>query len=150
VTETVPERKPYPITPAVREQRRLARTTHGAQSGAHLAPLIVSMKKSLLARMGLRLRDLDWHGRELVHVYCACQAKITCVDQWLAENPMIDAAGNPAPVLKFYIAALNTSVRTLEALRGVLAQMAKEDARFDKALSSLAAEGARIREARES
>ena len=48
--------------------------------------------------------------------------------------------------MKLYIAALNTSVRTLEALRGVIASMAREDARLDKALQALAAEGRRVRE----
>jgi hypothetical protein len=33
-------------------------------------PLIDSMKKSLLARKGLRQRDLTWAGRELLDVYC--------------------------------------------------------------------------------
>ena len=116
------------------------------QSRAALAPLIVSMKKSLLARMGIRQRDLSWGGRELLDIYCCARAKITAVDAWLETNPMIDAQGNPAPVLKFYIAALNTSVRTLEALRNVVAEMAREDARFDKALSALAAEGRKTQE----
>ena len=137
----------YTVTPAVREQRRQARLRHGAQSRAALSPLIVSMKKSLLARMGLRQRDLSWHARELVDTYCCAKSKIAAVDRWLETNPLIDEAGNPAPVTRFYIAALNTSVRTLEALRGVLAEQAREDARFDRALQALAAEGRKVREA---
>lgn len=135
----------YTVTPAVRRQRREARLSHGAQSTAHLAPLIVSMKKSLLARMGLRQRDLNWAGRELLDIYCCSRAKITAVDEWLVTNPLIDASGNVAPVMKVYIAALNTSVRTLEALRGVIASMAREDVRFDRALQALAAEGRKTR-----
>ena len=131
----------YTVTPAVRRQRREARLRHGAQSKATLSPLIVSMKKSLLARMGLRQRDLGWAGRELLDVYCCARAKVTAIDTWLETNPLIDASGNVAPVMKVYLAALNTSVRTLEALRGVMAEMARQDATFDRALSALAAEG---------
>jgi hypothetical protein len=137
----------YAISEAVIDQRRNARLRHGAQSHAHLAPLIVSTKKSLLARMGMRQRDLSWSGRELLEAYCCSKAKVVAIDQWLEVNPLIDASGNPAPVMRLYIAALNTSVRTLEALRGVIASMAREDARFDKALQALAAEGRRVREA---
>jgi hypothetical protein len=140
------EAKPYPITPAVREQRRYASMRHGAQSKAALSPLIVSMKKSLLARMGLRQRDLSWSGRELLDVYCCARSKITAIDTWLETNPLIDASGNVAPVMRVYLAALNTSVRTLEALRGVVAEMAREDQRFDKALQTLAAEGRKTQE----
>ena len=135
----------YSVSPAVVEQRRAAGAKHGAQSAVLLAPLIVSMKKSLLARMGMRQRDLNWSGRELLDIYCCSRAKITAIDQWLAVNPMIDESGNAAGVMKLYIAALNTSVRTLEALRGVVEAMAKEDHRFDRALSALQAEGAKVR-----
>ena len=120
----------YTITPAVRQQRREARLSHGAQSKAALSPLIVSMKKSLLARMGLRQRDLGWSGRELLDVYCCARSKTAAIDTWLETNPLIDASGNVAPVMRVYLAALNTSVRTLEALRGVVAEMAKEDVRY--------------------
>src|SRR5215831_6926337 len=105
----------YTVTPAVIEQRRAARLRHGAQSKAALSPLIVSMKKSLLARMGLRQRDLSWAGRELLEVYCCAKAKTTTIDTWLETNPLIDESGNVAPVMRVYLAALNTSVRTLEA-----------------------------------
>jgi hypothetical protein len=105
------------------------------------------MKRSLLARMGLRQRDLTWAGRELLDVYVCARAKVTAIDRWLETNPLIDEHGNVAPVMRVYLAALNTSVRTLEALRGVVAEMAREDVRFDTALQALAAEGRRVREA---
>jgi hypothetical protein len=107
------------------------------------------MKKSLLARMGLRLRDLNWHGRELVDIYCAARAKTTTIDRWLETHDLIDESGNVAPVMKVYLAALNTSVRTLSELRSVLEAMAKQDARFDQALTALMAEGRRVRETHE-
>jgi len=135
----------YTVTPAVIEQRRAARLRHGAQSKAALSPLIVSMKKSLLARMGLRQRDLSWAGRELLEVYCCAKAKTSTIDHWLETNPLIDESGNVAPVMRVYLAALNSSVRTLEALLGVMAEMAREDQRFDRALQALAAEGRKVR-----
>ncbi len=55
---------------------------------------------------------------------------------------MIDAEGNVGGAMKLYVAALNTSVRTLEALRQVIAAQAREDSRFDWRLQALAAEGA--------
>jgi hypothetical protein len=147
IPDTGKEPRKYTVTPAVIEQRREARLTHGAQSRAALSPLVVSMKKSLLARMGIRQRDLTWAGRELLDVYCAARSKITAIDTWLETNALIDASGNVAPVMRVYLAALNTSVRTLEALRGVVAEQAREDGRFDKALTALAAEGRKVREA---
>jgi hypothetical protein len=95
--------------------------------------------------MGLRQRDLDWSGRELLDIYCCARAKVTAIDKWLETHPLIDESGNVVNAMRFYVAALNTSVRTLEALRSVLADMAREDARFDKALSALALEGSRTR-----
>lgn len=136
----------YSVSPAVREQRRAAALRHGAQSGVYLSPLVVSMKKGLLARMGLRQRDLTWGGRELLDVYCRAKAKVSAIDAWLEVNPVVDGEGNPAPVLKVYFVALNSSVRTLAELRNVVAAMAREDQRFDRALTALAAEGRRVRE----
>ena len=121
---------------------------HGAQSRVGLSPLIVSMKRSLLARMGIRQRDLSWGARELLDIYCCARSKTAAVDAWLETHPLIDEAGNAAPVMRLYVAALNTSVRTLETLRAVIAEMAREDQRFDRALQALQAEGAAIRERR--
>ena len=87
----------YAISQAVVHQRRNARLRHGAQSQAHLAPLIVSTRKSLLARMGMRQRDLSWSGRELLEAYCCSKAKVIAVDQWLEVNPLTTQAGTRLP-----------------------------------------------------
>lgn len=145
-TEKQPGRE---LTPAQIEQRRVARTTHGAQSDAALAPRVVSMKKALLARMGLRQRDLTWAGRELLDNYCRAKAKTAAVDEWLETHAMIDDEGNTPGVMRLYFVALNASTRNLEALRGVIADLAREDERFDGALQALVAEGSRIRANRE-
>lgn len=105
------------------------------------------MKKGLLARMGLRQRDLSWAGRELLDSYCRAKAKVVAIDEWLETRPMLDEQGNAAGCMRLYLAALNTSVRTLEALRALITEQAREDGRFDKALTALVAEGRRVREA---
>jgi hypothetical protein len=143
------EAKAYPITPAVREQRRYASMRHGARSTVHLAPLVVSMKKGLLARMGIRQRDLNWAGRELLDSYCRAKAKVVAIDEWLETNPMINERGEAAGVMRTYLSALNSSTRILEALRSLLDTLAQEDQRFDRALLALTAEGRRVRESRE-
>jgi hypothetical protein len=96
--------------------------------------------------MGIRQRDLNWAGRELLDTYCRAKAKVIAVDEWLETNPMINERGQAAGVMTFYLSALNASMRALEALRALLDQMAREDQRFDKALSALAAEGRKTQE----
>jgi hypothetical protein len=118
---------------------------HGAQSEAALAPLVVSTKKALLARMGLRQRDMTWAGREILDSYCRAKSKVVAIDRWLESNPLVHGDGSYPAVLKLYFVSLNASTRLLEALRGLIAEMAREDARFDRALATLAAEGARVR-----
>jgi hypothetical protein len=126
-------------------QRQRAAMRHGAQSDAALAPLIVSTKKALLARMGLRQRDLTWAGREIHDSYCRAKSKVLAIDRWLEVNPLVYPDGGHPAVLKLYFVSLNASTRLLEALRGVISEMAREDVRFDKALEALAAEGRRTR-----
>ena len=98
------------------------------------------MKKSLLARMGLRQRDLTWAGRETLDLYCRSKSKITAIDTWLETNPMIDAAGRPAAVLKVYFVAMNASQRHLEALRGIVRSLAEQDRDMASALAAIDAE----------
>lgn len=137
------------LTPAQLEQRAAANLRHGAQSRTALAPQIVSMKKALLARMGLRQRELTWAARELLDSYCRAKAKVVAIDAWLEHEPLIDEDGAAPAVMKLYFVALNASTRTLEALRALIADMARTDERFDDALTALAAEGRRIRSGRE-
>lgn len=149
MSENNTKQKGGELTPAQLEQRREAPVKHGAQSEAALAPRVVSMKKALLARMGLRQRDLTWAGRELLDGYCRAKAKVAAVDEWLESHAMIDEDGNVPGVMKLYFVALNASTRNLEALRGVISDLAREDDRFDSALQALQAEGRRIRVERE-
>jgi hypothetical protein len=107
------------------------------------------MKKALLARMGLRQRDLTWAGRELLDTYCRSKAKLVAVDRWLETEPLIRPDGSVPQVMSFYLTCSNTSIRALDALRGVIVEMAKEDDRYDRALDALAAEGRKTGKSRE-
>jgi len=98
------------------------------------------MKRSLLARMGLRQAELTWAGRELLDSYCRSKAKVVAIDAWLEKNPMIRVDGAAAPVMRLYFTALNTSVRTLDALRSMIGEIAREDRTFADALAALEAE----------
>jgi hypothetical protein len=141
--------EPRELSEAELEQRRTnaaALTRHGAKSTLALAPAVVSMKKSLLARMGLRQRDLTWAGRELLDSYCRAKAKVAAIDAWLEKgNPLIDAEGRPPDVMRLYFVALNASTRNLDALRGVIADMSREDTNLAAALAALDAEEAKAK-----
>jgi hypothetical protein len=117
--------------------------THGARSEAALAPIVGNMKRSLLARMGLRQRDLDGLARELLDNYCRSKAKVVAIDAWLEHNAMIRPDGTvPAVMSKLYFTALNASTRQLEALRNVLADMDAGDRSYAHALAALEREAA--------
>ena len=126
-----------PLTPVERAQRGQANLRHGARSTTALAPLVVSMKKGLLARMGLRQRDLTWAGREVLDTYCRSKAKVVAIDRWLELNPLVREDGTSPAVLKLYFVALNASVRALEALRLIVADLRREDKDIASALAAL-------------
>ncbi len=96
--------------------------------------------------MGMRQAELSWAGRETLDLYARNKAKLIALDRYFETVPFIDADGNPNGAVKVYWLSYNAAVRTLEALRAVIAEMAKEDQRFDRALEALAAEGRRVRE----
>jgi hypothetical protein len=111
--------------------------THGARSDAALAPIVGNMKRSLLARMGLRQRDLDGLARELLDSYCRSKAKVVAIDAWLEHNALIRPDGSTPTVMKLYFTALNASTRQLEALRAVIADMDAGDRNYTHALAAL-------------
>jgi hypothetical protein len=113
------------------------RLDHGAHSETALAPRVNGVKRSLCARMGVRQSELTWIARETLDLYCRSRAKVLAIDQWLESHPMIDEQGQVAGPMKFYVTTLNSSMRALEALRLVVADMAKHDDRFDSALAAL-------------
>jgi hypothetical protein len=140
VTESkTPE--PRTLTASERRQRQEAPLRHGARSRAYLAPMVVSMKKGLLARMGLRQRDLTWAGRETLDSYCRAKSKLVAIDKWLEQEPMIRQDGSYPDVLKLYFVSLNASTRLLEQLRGLVADLRREDVDMARMLAALDVEG---------
>jgi hypothetical protein len=95
--------------------------------------------------MGLRQRDLSWAARESLELYCQSKSKLLAVDRWLETHPLIDERGEVAAVGRFYVSVMGVAVRTLGELRELIAESAREDARFSRALEVLAAEGAKTR-----
>lgn len=138
----------YTVTPAVRRQRREARTTHGAQSGAVVVPLSRNVKQSILKRMGMRQAELSWAARETLDLYARNKAKLIALDRYFENVSLLGPDGTPNPATKIYWLSHNSAIRALSELRNVIEAMAKEDRRFDRALSALAAEGRRVREAK--
>jgi hypothetical protein len=136
----------YTVSKAVIEQRRNARLQHGAQSGAVLVPLSRNVKQSVLKRMGLRQAELSWAARETLDLYARNKAKLIALDRHFEAVPLVNADGSPAGATRIYWLAHNSALRALGELRAVIAEMAREDRRFDRALQALAAEGRRVRE----
>jgi len=88
--------------------------------------------------MRLRANELGWAGRETLDLYCRSKAKLQAIDDWFeAGNPLINAEGQPAAILKTYWVAANSCVRQLEALRGVVRSLAAEDRDMASALAQL-------------
>jgi hypothetical protein len=118
---------------------------HGAQSGAVVAPLSMNVKQSVLKRMGMRQAELSWAGRETLDLYAGNKSKLILLDRYFESAPLVGDDGTPNPATKVYWLAYNAAVRSLGELRGVIAEMAREDQRYDRALSALAAEGRKVR-----
>jgi hypothetical protein len=115
---------------------------HGAHSSTALVPRVTGIKRSLLARMGLRQSELSWIAREQLDLYCRSRAKLLAIDRWLEQNPMIDTDGNPAGCMKLYLASVNSTLRALESLRVTVGDLARTDDRYETALAALEREAA--------
>jgi hypothetical protein len=90
--------------------------------------------------MGLRQAEMTWIARETLDLYARSKSKLHAIDNWLEQNPMIRENGEVAPVMKVYWHALNSSMRALDALRAVIADLARTDDRYVHALDALEAE----------
>jgi hypothetical protein len=95
--------------------------------------------------MGLRQAELSWQGREMLDLYARNKSKLIALDRYFETTPLIGADGTPNGATRIYWVSYNAAVRSLGELRAVVEAMAKEDVRFDKALSALATEGAKVR-----
>ena len=96
--------------------------------------------------MGMRQAELSWQGREMLDLYSRNKAKLVALDRYFETVPLVAPDGTPNGATRIYWLAYNASVRSLTELRSVVEAMAREDARFDHALTALAAEGRRVGE----
>jgi hypothetical protein len=94
----------------------------------------------------MRQAELSWAAREQLDLYARNKSKLILLDRFFEANPLIAADGTPSGATKIYWMAYNAAVRSLAELRNTIAEMAREDLRFDKALAALQAEGKRVRE----
>jgi len=90
------------ITEAQREQRRQAKTSHGARSETAVYPLALRQKRSLLRRNGLRLSDLDGVGVALLDNWSRAHSKVLLLDDFFAREGLLDENGEPRGATKFY------------------------------------------------
>jgi hypothetical protein len=130
-------------------KQALAGLTHGGRSTVALAPTVRGLKRELCKRLGVRYTDLTAAGREAVDLYARCRSKLAAVDAYLERHPMLNEKGEPAPCMALYSTLLNTSGRLLGQVLSVLESMAREDGRFDAAVSALIAEGKQTKTGRE-
>jgi predicted nuclease with RNAse H fold len=130
-------------------RQALAPLQHGGRATVALAPLTRSMKQALLKRMGLRQAELTWAGRETLTNYARTLAKLKAIEDWLATHPMLAEDGTPAPCMALFSTLSNTATRQLGELRAVVADMAREDDRYDAVVQALIAEGRKTRTGRE-
>jgi hypothetical protein len=121
---------------------------HGMRAEKHLAPRVTSVKRALLKRMGLRMAELSWAGRETLTGYARTLAKLEACEDWLQANPMLAEDGTPAPLMNLFSTLTNTSTRQLAELRAVMAQLSREDSRFDSAVQALIEQGKRTKAGR--
>lgn len=91
---------------------------------------------------------VTWDGRAGNCWTCTAAARrsVTLFDDWFeAGNPLIDAEGQPAAILKTYWVATNSCVRQHEALRGVVRSLAASDRYMASALAQLDREAGELK-----
>jgi hypothetical protein len=109
---------------------------------------VTGIKRNLLKRMGLRHDELSWQGAELLDLYCRSRSQIFACDEYFRTHPLVEHEGKVPSVARFYLNAIKVSISALEALRAVVAEMARQDDRLDDALTALAKEGQKARGAK--
>jgi hypothetical protein len=101
------ERAPYPITPAVIEQRRDAATRHGLRSEYRLRATAKNQKRTILRKLGVAARDLDAVSAIYVDVMARGLSKVQLLDTYYAERGIVREDGQGEPTLSVYLSALN-------------------------------------------
>lgn len=146
--ETPEAVEPRPnITPAQIEQRRQARTTHGARSEAQIAPRARNAKRRLLRQIGMRAADLDPIALGLLDAWSSCASKRRALDAYMEERGLLKnpETGEQWPFLAFYVSLVNSERLTLGKLAGYLEDRGDREA---SRVIELVEKGRAIREAR--
>jgi hypothetical protein len=81
---------------------------HGAYSEAKIVPRASAVKRRLLRRSGLRVRDLDPLGRALLTNWARAAAALSLMDEYAAEHGWLNAHGKPLACARFYASMLNS------------------------------------------
>lgn len=107
------------VTPAQREQRRVAATTHGATSPTQIKARARAHRRRLLRRAGLRATDLDAVANELLTHWARGVAQLE-----LREAGGVDSGRD-------YWVAYNATRRTLEKLQARLRELGIDERKDD-------------------
>jgi hypothetical protein len=116
----------YTVSPAVVEQRRAAKTTHGAKNQVAVRRRAGYLKQSVLQASGLRQADLDPITKRYLDLWSRVAGKIELYDAWAAEHGWVDAEGNSPGIAKEYYAAINAAGRLLSKLDEHLSRHKRE------------------------
>ena len=104
-----PEKKPYPITPAVIEQRSKASLTHGCTSERQIRPLARAQKRRLMRQLGMKMGDLDGVSNALLDNWARAQGKVVLMDEYFQARGFIREDGEVESASKVYFTALNSA-----------------------------------------
>lgn len=133
------------LTAAELEQRRAARTKHGAASETQIRPRARNHRRRVLRQLRLRPRDLDPIGLGYLDAYVRLQAKLDAIDAYVAEHGLIRGDGELQPCMKAYATFSNSARLALQRLESHLTDRII----VDEPLATIEAEGRRLRLAAE-
>jgi hypothetical protein len=120
--------------PARVPRQAFAPLKHGARAEVALAPSMRAVKREIVKRFGLRLKDLDASGRAVVHLLARAETKLQAIDRWLEQNPVVSADGQPAACLPIYATLLNTAARLHAQLLAVIEAQGRADSELRRHL----------------
>ena len=98
------------------EQRREARTLHGATSEAQVRPLARNHRRRILRQIGLRASEVDPIGRAYLDAFVRLAAKVELIDLYVAEHGLLRDDGEPQPCMRLYVSLHNSARLALQRL----------------------------------
>jgi hypothetical protein len=113
------EKKAYPITTAVVQQRTEAATRHGATSKSRIRAVARAHKRRFLRQSGLRIADLDGIALGLIENWARAESKVSILDEFYAERGLVHG-GEVDPSLRTYFTGVNSARAALSKLADYL------------------------------